>query len=69
MSQIWQVEKIMTRHTHCKGLSSINLLWFTVSETLPGQNYLDLGHYGNVKVKSGAHHDIVYLHLLPNVPN
>ena len=59
----------MTFHTHNPppiSLSSINFLHLTVSEMLPGQNFIGQGHYS--KVKSRSDHDEAHLHLLTNAP-
>ena len=59
----------MTLHTYnpqSMSPPSINLLHFTVSEILSGQNFEGQGHYG--KVKSRSHHDIAHLQPAINVP-
>ena len=49
-------------------LPSIIFLHLTVSEKYAGQDFIDQGHYGNVKVKSRSHHDMAHPHPLNNVP-
>ena len=47
-------------------LPTINLLHFSVSDILSGQNFTGQGHYGKVKARS--HHYVAHLQPPTNVP-